>query len=64
MDIWSRPTYFDLWITWYWHHLHYFAFIWHHVYYFVFVIATVYIISWSWQTLYSLPVTDSLGTDS
>ena len=56
MDIWSWPIYLDLWITWHWHHMRYFAFVRYHLHYFAFVIgiATVYIVSWSWYTLYSL----------
>jgi len=37
MDIWSRRTYYDLWIICHWHHLHYFACILYHLHNYIFV---------------------------
>jgi len=37
MNIWSWPTYYNIWITWHWHHLHYFAFVRHYLHNYIFV---------------------------
>jgi len=51
MNIWSWTIYFNLRITWHWHHLHYFTFVRYHLHYLVFVFSTVYIVPWSWYIL-------------